>query len=203
MRKSKAETTETIRKLIDIARTHFNSNGYADAALESIVHDANLTRGAIYHHFRNKKELFRIVLEDVQREVAEKVELESSTSEDVWQQLYLGCRAFIMAAVEERNRRIMLIDGPAILGWDVWREMDKNHSMRLLREQLEIMQNQRYFRMAPLDALTHFISGGLNETALWLANESSRSNALDETMKVLTVFLEGFKQSTIRSSDAK
>jgi len=199
MRRSKAETTETIRKLIDIARTHFAEHGYANAALESIVHEAQLTRGAVYHHFRSKKELFRVVLEDVQREVAERVEREASTSEDLWQQLYLGCRAFIMAAVEESNRRIMLIDGPAILGWETWREMDKNHSMRLLREQLEIMQKQGDFRMIPLDVLTHFISGGLNETALWLANESARPTALDETMEFLAVFLEGFKQSAIHS----
>ncbi len=194
MRRSKAATAETIRKLVEIARTHFTDYGYADAALESIVHEANLTRGAVYHHFRSKKDLFRIVLEDVQREVAEKLEQEASTSEDVWEQLYLGCRAFIMAAVEERNRRIMLIDGPAILGWEVWREMDKNHSMRLLRGQLEIMQEQGHFRRVPLDAMTHFISGGLNETALWLANESQQPNALDETMKVLAVFLGGLKQ---------
>lgn len=134
------------------------------------------------------------MLEDVQREVAERLEQEASTSEDVWEQLYLGCRAFIMAAVEERNRRIMLIDGPAILGWEVWREMDKNHSMRLLRVQLEIMQEQGHFQLVPLDAMTHFISGGLNETALWLANESQQPNALDETMKVLAVFLKGLKQ---------
>jgi len=194
MRRSKAATAETIRKLVEIARTHFTDYGYADAALESIVHEANLTRGAVYHHFRSKKDLFRIVLEDVQREVAERLEQEASTSEDVWEQLYLGCRAFIKAAVEERNRRIMLIDGPAILGWEVWREMDKNHSMRLLRGQLEIMQEQGHFRRVPLDAMTHFISGGLNETALWLANESLQPNALDETMKVLAVFLGGLKQ---------
>ncbi|MGZ7444349.1 TetR/AcrR family transcriptional regulator [Paenibacillus sp. TH7-28] len=196
MRRNKVETTETIRKLIEVARAHFTAYGYANAALESIVQEANLTRGAVYHHFRSKKEMFRVVLEDVQREVAEKVEQEASTSEDVWQQLYLGCRAFILAAVEERNRRIMLIDGPAILGWEVWREMDKNHSMRLLRGQLGIMQDQGYLRKVPLDVMTHFISGGLNETALWLANESSQPNALDETMQTLTVFLEGFKQST-------
>jgi AcrR family transcriptional regulator len=194
MRRNKAAAAETIRKLIDVARTHFTEYGYADAALESIVHEANLTRGAVYHHFRSKKELFRIVLEDVQREVAEGVEQEASASEDIWQQLYLGCRAFIMAAVEERNRRIMLIDGPAIVGWEVWREMDKNHSMRLLREQLGIMHDHGYFRTVPLDAMTHFISGGLNETALWITNESLQPNALDETMKVLGVFLEGLKR---------
>lgn len=193
MRRSKSETTETIRRLIEIARTHFTEHGYSNTALESIVHEANLTRGAVYHHFRNKKELFRAVLEDVQREVAECVEREASTSEDSWQQLVLGCRAFIMAAVENRNRRIMLVDGPAALGWETWREMDKKHSMRLLREQLGIMQEQGYFRMIPLDVLTHFISGGLNETALWLANESLQSSSLDETTKVISVFLEGFK----------
>lgn len=194
MKRNKAETAETIRKLIDVARVHFTEHGYADVTLESLVHEANLTRGAVYHHFRNKKELFRIVLEDVQREVAERIEQAASTSEDLWQQLYLGCRAFVMAAVEERNRRIMLIDGPAILGWDVWREMDRSHSMRLLRGQLEIMQDHGYFQAVPLDAMTHFISGGLNETALWLANESSRPDALDESMKVLGVFLEGLKR---------
>lgn len=194
MRRTKAETTETVRKLIAIARTHFTEYGYANAALEAMVEEAGLTRGAVYHHFRSKKQLFRSVLEDVQREVAERVEWEASASEDPWQQLYLGCRAFMMAAVEERNRRIMLIDGPAILGWETWREMDRQHSMRLLSEQLGIMQQQGHIsRRLPLDALTHFVSGGLNEMALWLANDSADATRMDEAMAVLAAFLEGFK----------
>lgn len=195
MRRGKEETTETIHQLVDIARTHFTEYGYADTALESIVQAANLTRGALYHHFRNKKELFRSVLEGVQREVADKVEQAASTSEDVWQQLYLGCRAFVMAAVEERNKRIMLVDGPAILGWEEWRAMDQRHSMRLLRAQLQTMQEQGCFRQAPLEVTTYFISGGLNEMALWLARESLNEHALDEAMNALSTFLEGFKQS--------
>jgi AcrR family transcriptional regulator len=202
MRRSKAETTETIRKLIDVARAHFTGHGYADAAMEAIVREAGLTRGAIYHHFRSKKELFRIVLEDVQREVAEKVEKEASTGEDVWQQLLLGCRAFITAAVEERNKRIMLIDGPAILGWETWRSMDEQHSMRLLREQLETMRQQGWFAAGAgsIEALTHFISGALNEMTLWLAHESVRTDALEDTMKVVGMFLEGLRQQTERKA---
>jgi len=196
MRRNKVETNETIRKLIQIARAHFTEHGYTNTALESIVQEANITRGAVYHHFRSKKELFRSVLEAVQQEVAERVEHEASFSEDVWQQLYLGCRAFVLAAVEPQNKRIMLIDGPAILGWDVWRAMDANHSMRLLREQLEMMQNQGNFQDVPLDAMTHFLSGALNETSLWLAHESSlRPAALEDTMKVIALFLEGIKKN--------
>lgn len=194
MRRNKAETEETIRKLIEVARAHFTEHGYANTALETIVQEVKLTRGAVYHHFRSKKELFRAVLDDVQLEVATRLEREASTSEDVWQQLYLGCRAFVMAAVEERNRRIMLIDGPSILGWEEWRGMDQKHSMRLLRDQLGLMQEQGFFRSIPLDALTYFISGGLNETALWLANEPDRPDALDECMKVLSNILDGLKR---------
>ncbi|MBB6693126.1 TetR family transcriptional regulator [Cohnella xylanilytica] len=193
MRRSKAEATETVRTLLEVARAHFTEHGYANAALESIVQEANVTRGAVYHHFRSKKELFRVVLENAQREVADRVEREASTSDDLWQQLRLGCRAFVMAAVEERNRRILLIDGPAILGWETWREMDRAHSMRLLREQLGTMRDHGFFPAIPLEVLTHFISGGLNETALWLANQALQPNVADETMKALDALLEGFK----------
>ncbi|MBD2867337.1 TetR/AcrR family transcriptional regulator [Paenibacillus arenilitoris] len=200
MRRSKEEAAETIRQLIDIARSHFTEHGYAGAALESIVHEAKLTRGAVYHHFRNKKELFRSVLEAVQKEVADRVEREAAASEDVWQQLYLGCRAFVTAAVEERNKRIMLIDGPAILGWEAWRAMDENHSMRLLRGQLETMQRQGVIGPAPLDAMTHFLSGALNETTLWLAHESARTAALEEAMEAVGFFMEGFKRQAERAT---
>lgn len=80
--------------------------------------------------------------------------------------------------------------------------MDRSHSMRLLKERLDRMQKQGVFRVIPLDALTHFISGGLNEMALWLANESVQPKTLDETMEVLTALLEGFKQNTIRSPES-
>ncbi|MCR8643783.1 TetR/AcrR family transcriptional regulator [Paenibacillus sp. N1-5-1-14] len=193
MKRNKEETNETIQRLLDIARTHFTVHGYAGAALESIVQEANLTRGAVYHHFRNKKELFRSVLEVVQQEVASRVEQEASTSEDVWQQLELGCRAFVLASVEDRNKRIMLIDGPSVLGAEEWRTMDANHSMRLLRGQFEIMQQGGFVKHASLDALTHFVSGALNEIALWLANGTVDENALEDTMHVISLGLEGFK----------
>ncbi|MGN7454426.1 TetR/AcrR family transcriptional regulator [Paenibacillus pasadenensis] len=196
MKRSKEEAAETIRKLMEVARSHFAEHGYAEAALESIVQEAGLTRGAVYHHFRSKKDLFRAVLADVQQDVAERVESEAATSEEMGEQLYLGCRAFILAAIEDRNRRILLIDGPAIVGWEAWREMDRHHSMRLLREQLGLMQEHGYVRPMPLDALVHFISGGLNETALWLAGASVEPDAQEETMKMLAFLLDGLKKQS-------
>lgn len=194
MRRNKEETNETIRKLIEVARVHFTEHGYADSALENIVSDAEMTRGALYHHFRSKKGLFQAVVETVQKEVAEQVETEAAKSEDVWEQLFLGCRAFVSAAVEPRNKRILLLDGPAVLGWETWRAMDEENSMRLLREQLLIIQQHGYLEGVSIEAMTHFLSGALNESALWIAQKPDGRQALKETDKIVAVLLAGCKQ---------
>ncbi|MBU5445391.1 TetR/AcrR family transcriptional regulator [Paenibacillus sp. MSJ-34] len=194
MRRNQEETNETIRKLIEVGRTHFTERGYADTALEDIVNEAEMTRGALYHHFGNKKGLFRVVFESVQKEIAERIETEAAASEDLWQQLLLGCRAFVASAVEPRNKRILLLDGPAVLGWEMWRMTDEQNSMRLLHEQLQFMQRQGCFKPVTIEAMTHFISGALNESALWIAHHPEQRHALDDTMKVISLFMEGFKR---------
>lgn len=193
MRRNKEETAITIQTLIEVARTHFTERGYADAALEEIVQEAGLTRGALYHHFGNKKGLFQAVLDTVQKEVAERVETQAATSADVWEQLILGCRAFITAAVEPRNKRIMLLDGPAVLGWEEWRRMDEQNSMRLLRAQLQFMQQQGELRQVAVDALTHMLSGAMNEAALWIAQAAEDEQAYEESMSVISMLLEGLR----------
>ena len=194
MKRNKEEAYETIVTLIAVARNHFTERGYADSSMEDIAAEAKLTRGALYHHFRSKKGLFQAVLESVQAEIGQRVEAEAAQSDDAWEQLFMGCRAFVSAAVEPQNRRILLIDGPSVLGLDTWRRMDEENSMRHLREQLEIMQQQGLLKPAPLDALTHFLSGALNESALWIAQSSDTSQPLEETMSVISLFLKGFNQ---------
>ncbi|TVX92490.1 TetR/AcrR family transcriptional regulator [Paenibacillus agilis] len=194
MKRNKADTDETIRQLIEVGRAHFTEHGYADTSLESIVQDAQLTRGALYHHFGNKKGLFRVVLESVQQEVAEFLEQAASRSEDMWEQLHFGCRAFVIAAVEPRRKQIMLIDGPSVLGWEEWRMLDEKHSMRLLREQLQSMKEHGYLHPVSIDAITHFLSGALNEISLWNAQQSDSEQSMEETMNVISLFLEGFKR---------
>ncbi|AQL55987.1 TetR/AcrR family transcriptional regulator [Abyssicoccus albus] len=193
MKRSREETNETIIQLKDVARKHFTEHGYVATVLDDIVKEAKLTRGAIYHHFGSKKGLFLSVLESVHSEVAEKVESESGKSKDVWEQLILGCRAFVTSAVEQKNKRIMLIDGPAVLGWETWRSMDEQGSMRLLHEQLKLMQQQGYFESISIDALTHILSGSLNESTLWIAQMPNEMESVEETMKIISQLLERYR----------
>ncbi|MCM3782406.1 TetR/AcrR family transcriptional regulator [Neobacillus mesonae] len=192
MKRKKEEANETNSKLLLVGRKHFIERGYAEATLEEIVSEAQLTRGALYHHFGNKKGLFTAVLETIQTEIGHRVESEASLSNDPWDQLIMGCRAFVTSAVEPQNRRILLIDGPSVLGWEVWRKMDEENSMQHLREQLQIMQQQGQLKPVPIEAMTHFLSGALNESALWIA-QSSDDQSLEDTMTVITHFLQGFK----------
>lgn len=193
MKKNKEETYETIVKLIGVARKHFTDHGYVESSLEEIAAEAKLTRGALYHHFGSKKGLFQAVLESIMTEIGERIEAEATQSDNPLEQLILGCRAFIVAAVELQTRRILLTDGPAVLGWEAWRRIDAENSMAHLREQLQLMQRQGYLKPVPLDALTHFLSGAMNETALWIAQSPDNDQLLEETLSVISEFLKGFE----------
>lgn len=197
MRRSKSETNETIQLLLKVARAHFTDRGYANAALEEIAEEAKVTRGALYHHFKNKQGLFLAVLELVQTEISDRVEREAVSTEDPWDQLLIGCRAFIAAVVEPQNKRIMLIDGPSVVGWEAWREMDEQNSMSHLREQLVMMQEQGILKPVPVDAMTHALSGALNECSLWIAQMPETAVGLEETMDVITGMLKGFRVSSL------
>ena len=194
MRRTKSEANETIQAAAEGSQNTFHGKGYANAALEEIADEAKVTRGALYHHFKNKQGLFLAVLELVQTEIG-RVEAEADSSEDPWEQLLYGCRAFIATVVEPQNKRIMLIDGPSVVGWESWREMDEQNSMSHLREQIAFMQNQGMMKTVPVDAMTHALSGALNECSLWVAQMPETDKGIEETMDVITGMLHGFRVS--------
>ncbi|WP_188067872.1 TetR/AcrR family transcriptional regulator [Brevibacillus brevis] len=194
MKMSKAEQKQqTMQKLIEVAREMFSKKGYADAAMEDIVKQAGVTRGALYHNFGSKEGLFEAVLASVQQEIGERVEAEAAKSEEPWQQLILGCLAFVSSAVEQRNKRILLIDGPSVIGWEKWRRMDEENSMRHLREQLQTIQEQGYLRPVSIDALTHLLSGAMNEAVLWISETPDQEKSLEEISAAMTLLLEGYR----------
>jgi AcrR family transcriptional regulator len=190
---TKAQQREaTIEKLIEVARQVFTEQGYANAATEDIVHQAGVTRGALYHHFKSKEGLFQAVLGAVQADVAQRITEASEQYEDTWQQLKAGCVAFLQSSDDPQVQRIMLTDAPAVLGWSVWRELDAQHSMKTLHEALETLIEQGEIPPLPITALTHLLSGAMNEAALWIA-QSQHPTALEEAVTALDYLLESLK----------
>ncbi|MDQ0362057.1 TetR/AcrR family transcriptional regulator [Breznakia pachnodae] len=167
--KNNLASIATTNNLIKIARRHFSTYGFEKTSLEAIVKEVNMTRGALYHHFKNKKELFLAVLSQVQNEVGENVEKEAMTSEDVWEQLILGCIGFVEAATLESNKRILLIDSLNVVEWEDWRKMDNENSVTLLKEQLEVVKESGVLVDLDTTLIAHMISGALNDLSLHLA----------------------------------
>lgn len=192
----KAQQTEaTTARLIEVATEVFARDGFAHAATEAIVARAGVTRGALYHHFGSKEGLFKAVLEHVQRQVGTRVEESVAGLDDPWEALIAGSRAFLKASLDPQVQRVMLTDAPAVLGWSVWRALDAEHSMRSLRAVLEALAAAGQLSPLPLDALTHLLSGAMNEAALWIAQSPDSEQALSEASTALDHLLAGLRRS--------
>ncbi|MEU4573047.1 MULTISPECIES: TetR/AcrR family transcriptional regulator [Nonomuraea] len=190
---TRAEQRERTRKtLISVARRLFAGHGYAAVGLAEIVRESGVTKGALYHHFDGKAELFRAVLEEVQQEVAARVAAAADAESGAWAQLKAGCAAFLAAGADPEVQRIMLVDGPAVLGWSEWRAMDEAASARHLAEALTALIDEGVIAPQPVAPLTHLLSGAMNEAALWLAG-SARPGDLADTQAALSRLLDSLR----------
>lgn len=191
---NKEATRKTTSALLSVARAHFAKYGYFEVALEKIVEEANVTRGAVYHHFKNKQGLFVAVLESVQEEVATQIQKQALKSNEAWEQLILGCVGFIKAANAKGNRQILLVDAPAVLGWEVWRSVDAKHSMNVLQAHIEELKAQGYLRdKVDTQLMTFALSGALNELALQFCANSKKKQE-KKLLATLTQFVSGFRK---------
>jgi AcrR family transcriptional regulator len=180
-----AQREATTKRLLEVARQQFTKHGYAQTATEAIVDEAGVTRGALYHHFESKEGLFKAVVEVVQKDVASRIEAAVSKSNDPWQQLLIGCKTFLTASMDADIQQIMLLDAPAVLGFETWREIDSQNSMRLLRESVQELVDKKVIRTPSVEAFTHLLSGAMNEAALWVARSANPKQTLQEATKTL------------------
>ena len=190
-----AQREATVSALVTEARQRFARDGYASVRIDDIVSSLGITKGALYHHFKNKKGLFRAVVCEVQQDVGRQVEDAARSCATPWEELVEGSKTFILASIEPNVRRIMLVDAPAVLGWHEWRALDESSSMVLLADILKTLMEQKIIAKQPVEPLSHLLSGAMNEAALWLA-ETDPPDALENTMKTLTKLLESLRIST-------
>lgn len=140
-----ADSTDRIRKaeqadrtrasLMQEARILFGERGYAGTATEDVVQQAGVTRGALYHHFRDKCDLFEAVFIEVQQEMRERIGAAfRNAAGGPWDSFRAGFNVYLDHSMDPTVRRILLLDAPSVLGWERWREIDA--SLALLRSGL-------------------------------------------------------------------
>jgi AcrR family transcriptional regulator len=175
-----AERSEaTTQELIRAARALFAERGFAETSIEDVVRAAGVTRGALYHHFTSKTDVFRAVFEAEERELARRLAAAAARKRDPWKQLEAGCLEFVDVCLDPGHRRIVLIDGPAVLGWQAMREIEHRYTLALTRAGIEAAMEAGTIRRRPADPLAHLLFGALCEAAMMLARAGDASGSGD------------------------
>jgi AcrR family transcriptional regulator len=169
---TQAERTENTRgRLIATARRLFAEKGFAATSTEEILNEAQVSRGALYHHFSSKTDLFRATFEAVEEELTAKL-LDTATSGDETDPiriLELGFNAFLEQCVNPEVQRIVMLDAPTVLGWDTWHELDERYAFGTIKAVLSVAAETGRIDAAAVDSLTHLLVGAVMQAGMVVA----------------------------------
>jgi AcrR family transcriptional regulator len=193
---SKAQRSEATRaKLVRIARDLFARRGYSDVGTEEIVRRAGVTRGALYHHFRDKRDLFQAVVEQIEDEVMQKVAATALAEGDPWEQQSAAIGAFLDVCLEPAVQRIILTDAPSVLGLAAWREIEAKYGLALVQAGLQSIMDAGYIDEQPIEPLAHLVLGALTEGGLLIGRSEDRETARAEVGESLDRLLTGLRKA--------
>ena len=189
-----AERSDATRAtLVRAARALFAKRGYAAVGTEEIVRRARVTRGALYHHFADKRDLFRAVHEQLEGELTDAIatELAGAGTDDPLEALTTATRTFLDACTEPEIARITLLEAPAVLGWEEWRRIDEKYGLGLTIAGLTMGMEAGRLRRQPVRPLAHLLLAAMGEAGMVIANADDPEAARAEVEPALLSLLEG------------
>ena len=181
--------------LVAAARELFAERGYAGVGTEEIVRKARVTRGALYHHFEDKKDLFRAVHEELEAELAQTIGAQLAAGEltSAVELLRTGVRTFLDACTDRAVARIVLVDAPSVLGWREWREIDERHGLGLVIAGLQGAMETGEIARQPVKPLAHLLLGAMGEAGMLIANAENPDAVREEVEPALLTLLDGLR----------
>jgi AcrR family transcriptional regulator len=188
IRRTQTERTAATRAvLVSAARRLFATHGFNDVSSEKIAQAAGVTRGALYHHFADKTDVFAAVFELIESEVVGRIAAAVSAMgpSDPIAQMRLGANAWLDACLEPEVHRITILDAPAVLGLPRWREIGDQYGMALVLTLLESAIASGKIAAQPTAPLGHVLLGTLREGATYLAGAKDTTQARAEVGAVI------------------
>jgi AcrR family transcriptional regulator len=182
-REEYAEATNAA--LVESAAACFYEQGYAATSLDEVARRARVTKGAIYHHFASKRDLFMAVLEQKEEEGAGKVAAVAAAATDAWSGLIAGLDAFLDSIADPRYQRLCWVEGPAALGFEDWWECGERHEIEMIRGMLTRAAEAGILRVEDVDMLAHVIFGSVCAGVLRMARSASPAEELDRFRAVV------------------
>jgi AcrR family transcriptional regulator len=193
-RRTQAERTAATRaRLIGTARKLFANNGFSAVSTQQIVEAAGVTRGALYHQFDDKAGLFAEVYEQVERELVADVaeRILADAPDDQLQAMRLGARLFLDLCSAPDMQQIVLIDAPAVLGWEQWRAVGVKYGLGVIEAMLAQAIAEGAIPDQPPRPTAHVLLGALDEAALYIARASNADEAREQMHTVCDRLIAG------------
>lgn len=182
---------ETRKKLIEVARRAFAEYGYTDTSMDKLTAAAGLTRGALYHHFGDKRGLFAAVVDQIDSQMAEYAQQHLEQPDDLWEGLLLEGQTYIQNALNAEFQRIVLRDGPAVLG-DPAHWPSQNRCLQSTRECVEQLLTAEQIKIVDPEAAAVLLNGAAMNAALWVASSEYPEQVLPEALNAFKIFASGF-----------
>jgi AcrR family transcriptional regulator len=191
-RRTQADRTAATRSaLIAAGRTLFAQHGFAGVGTEAIVREASVSRGALYHHFGDKTELFAAVLTSVEQELTVELAAAGDTEGGDFVELLVGTfSAWLVACRAPDVQRILLVDGPSVLGWARWREICQDNVLGLIEQVLSGGMDAGIVAPLPARPLAHVLLAMADEAALYVDAAESPETAQEEMVTVVRPLIE-------------
>jgi AcrR family transcriptional regulator len=186
------KSVETRAMFIRIARELFAKQGFANTSTQQILANTPVTRGALYHQFADKADLLRAVCEQIQAEIAQEISTASEQAQDSFEALLIGCDVYLDAVARLDVQRILIIDAPAVLGWDSWYEIDQP-SFQLLVEGMEAAIADGFLTVQSAEALAVLLNGAITDGVCWAARSSNPTEKLAEVRTTAHQLMHGLR----------
>jgi len=187
-RRARGEATR--EHLLAAARELFGERGYDATSIEAVLESSRVARGALYHHFQSKAELFDAVAVEVFAQIAEETAAAARGGTKPLEQLRAGSQAWLGMALDPAVQRIALVDPPTVLGWTRWRSLDEQYTLGGLRASLRSLAREGRIPAGEEEVLAYMMLAALNEAALFIANADDQEAALGTARAAIDTLLD-------------
>jgi AcrR family transcriptional regulator len=186
----------TIESILKAGRLLFGERGFAATTMDDIAEQAHVAKGAVYHHFAAKEAVFEAVFDQVSRALVQEIDRAVRTEKDVLTAMVAGTQHYFAACAKGPTGQIILRDGPAVLGWERWREIDAQHFGGKIPRALAAAMDTGLIARQPVEPLARLLLGAVTEAAVACASRPDVLKAGNEYTRAFKSLLEALRLPT-------
>ena len=196
MAKQAERRAATSEAILTAARRLFGTQGFAATTMDEIAEAARIAKGAVYHHFKTKEAVFEAVFDQVSRDLVGEIDGAARAEKDVLAAMVAGTQHYFAATAKGPTGQIILRDGPAVLGWKRWREIDAQHFGGKLPRALSAAMEAGLIARQPVEPLARLLLGAVTEAAVACAGRPEIARAGTEYARAFKSLVEALRVKT-------